>query len=158
MARAFWKGTISFGLLNIPVGLYSSEEKSEELHFTMIDPRNMARIRFKRVNEKTGKEVPYGKIEKGYEYAKNEFVLISQKDIEAANPRATHAIDVEDFVNVSEIDPVFFEKPYFVVPEKNGAKGYNLLRDALDSEKKAAVGTIVMHTKQHLVAIIPRAE
>lgn len=154
-ARAFWKGTISFGLLNIPVGLHSSEESGGEIHFSLLDPRNMARVKFKRVNEKTGKEVPYSKIAKGYEYAKNEFVLVSDEDIKAANPRATQTIDIEDFVPLDEIDPMFFEKPYYLVPEKSGAKGYFLLRDALAKEKKIAIGKLVMHTRQHLVAIMP---
>jgi DNA end-binding protein Ku len=157
-ARAFWKGTISFGLLNIPIGLHSSEEDAGEIHFSLLDPRNMARIKFKRVNEKTGKEVPYGKIVKGYEYAKDEFVLVSDEDIKAANPRATQTIDIEDFVPLDEIDPVFFEKPYYVVPEKSGTKGYFLLRDALAKEKKVAIGKLVMHTRQHLVAVMARGK
>jgi DNA end-binding protein Ku len=155
--RAFWKGTVSFGLLNIPVGLYSSAE-GEELHFSLLDPRNMAKIKFKRVNEKTGKEVPYAKITKGYGYAKNEYVLVGDEDFKAANPRATQTIDVEDFVALTEIDPMFFDKPYYLIPEKSGAKGYFLLRDALRKEEKVAIGKVVLHTRQHLVAILPRGE
>jgi DNA end-binding protein Ku len=156
-ARSFWKGTISFGLLNIPIGLHSSEE-GDEIHFTQLDPKTMSRIRYKRVSEKTGKEIPYSQIQKGYEYEKNQFVIVSDKDIKAANPRATQTIDIEDFVKLEDIDPMFFEKPYYIVPEKQGAKGYFLLRDALAKEAKVAIGKIVMHTKQHLVAVMPRGK
>lgn len=155
--RSFWNGTISFGLLNIPIGLHSADE-GKAFHFTQLDPSNMARIRYKRVNEKTGKEVPYGKIQKGYEYEKNNFVLLTDKDFKAANPRATQTIDIEDFVKLEDIDPMFFERPYYIVPEKQGAKGYFLLRDALAKEGKVAIGKIVMHTRQHLVAVIPRGK
>ncbi|MGZ3701194.1 MAG: non-homologous end joining protein Ku, partial [Bdellovibrionota bacterium] len=156
-ARSFWKGTLSFGLLNIPVGLHTAEE-GEEIHFTQLDPRNMARIRYRRVNEKTGKEVPYSKIAKGFEFAKNEFVIVTDKDIKAANPRATQSIDIEDFVRLEEIDPLFLEKSYYIVPEKGGIKGYLLLRDALAKEGKVAVGKVVLHTRQHLVAVMARGK
>lgn len=155
--RSFWKGMISFGLLNIPVSLHSAAE-GKEVHFSFLDPRNMSRIKFKRVNEKTGEEVPFGKIAKGYEYAKNEFVIVTDKDIKAANPAATQTIEVEDFVDAGDIDPLLFEKPYYIVPEKAGLKGYRLLRDVLEKEHKAAVGKMVMHTRQHLVSITPRGQ
>jgi DNA end-binding protein Ku len=152
-----WKGSISFGLLNIPVTLQSAEQE-KELHFTQLDPSNMAPIKMKRTNGKTGKEVEYGDIVKGYETAPGKYVILSDKDFKAANPKATQTIDLEDFVAVDDIDPMLFEKPYYVVPQEQGAKGYFLLRDALDRTKKVAVGKVVLRTKQHLAAVMPRGK
>ncbi len=157
MARGFWKGTISFGLLNIPVGLQSADE-GDDIHFSLLDERNLSRVKFRRVNEKTGKEVPYKKIVKGYEYEKNQFVVVSDQDFKAANPKATQTIDIQDFVRLEEIDPLFFDRPYYIVPQKQGEKGYFLLRDTLAKEEKVAIAKVVLRTKQHLAAVMARGD
>jgi DNA end-binding protein Ku len=153
--RSIWSGSISFGLLNIPITVRSSKE-DKELHFTMLDEKDMAPIHFKRVNSKTGKEVPYDRIVKGYEFKKGKYVTFTDKDFKAANPKAAHTVDIEDFVELKEIDPLMFDKPYYLIPQKDAEKGYFLLRDALNKTKKVAIAKIVMHGKQHLVAIMPR--
>lgn len=157
MRSSIWKGSISFGLLNIPVSLQTAQEE-KELHFSMLDEHGLAPIKFKRVNAETGREVPYERIVKGYEYEKGRFVIMSDEDFRAANVRATQAIDIEDFVPVEDIDVMLFEKPYYLAPQKNGEKGYFLLRDALEKTGKVAIGKIVIRTKQHLVAVMPRGD
>lgn len=112
----------------------------------------------KRVSSATGKEIPYNKIVKGYETEPGKFVVLSEADFRSANPKATQAIDIEDFVPLADIDPLLFEKPYYVVPQADGEKGYFLLRDALERTKKVAVAKVVLRTKQHLVAILPRGK
>lgn len=158
MARSgIWNGSISFGLLNIPVALKTADE-SKDLHFNMLDQKDFSPIKFKRVSAKTGNEVPYSRIIKGYQYESGEYVVLSKADFQAANPKATQAIDIEDFVELDDVDPMLFEKPYYLVPQKNGVKGYFLLRDALKKTGKAAIGKIVIRTKQHLVAVLPRED
>ena len=158
MARSgIWKGSISFGLLNIPVNLQTANE-SKDLDFHMLDSRDFGGIKYKKVNANTGKEVPYDKIVKGYEYEPDQFVVINKSDFVAANPKATQTIDIEDFVEAAEIDTMLFDKPYYLVPQKNGEKGYFLLRDALVKSKKVAIGKIVIRTKQHLGAIMPKGD
>lgn len=154
---AIWKGSISFGLLNIPVNLQTAEQ-TKELHFRMLDQKNLAPIRFKRVNDRTGQEVPYDRIVKGYEYEKGQFVIVDKKDFTAANVKATQTIDIEDFVDLADVDWMLFEKPYYLVPQKGGEKGYFLLRDALEKTKKAAIAKIVIRTKQHLCAVMARGD
>ncbi|MES3037849.1 MAG: Ku protein [Bdellovibrionota bacterium] len=157
MRSDIWKGSISFGLLNIPVGLRTAQE-DKELHFHMLDGRDMSPIKYKKINESSGKEVPYERIVKAYEYEKGEYVVMEAEDFKKANPVATQAIDIEDFVLLEEIDPILFDKPYYIVPQKNGEKGYFLLRDALEKTKKVAVGKVVIRTKQHLAIIMPKDE
>lgn len=157
MAASIWKGSISFGLLNIPVALQSAEE-DKSIHFSMLDEKGFSRIRFQRINAKTGKEVPYDRIVKGYEYEPDQYVIMSKNDFDAANVKATQTIDIEDFVLLDEIDPMLFEKPYYLVPQKKAEKGYFLLRDALAETKKVAIGRIVIRTKQHLGMIMPRGD
>jgi DNA end-binding protein Ku len=152
-----WNGSISFGLLNIPVSLRSAEE-SKDLHFNMLDEKDFSPIKFRRVNANTGAEVPYNRIVKGYEYESGDYVVLNKADFTAANPKATQTIDIEDFVLLDEIDTMLFEKPYYLVPNKSGVKGYFLLRDALRRTGKVAIGKIVIRTKQHLVGIMPRGE
>lgn len=158
MARGgIWKGSISFGLLNIPVSLQTAKE-GKSLHFQMLDGKDFSAIKYKKVSAKTGKEVPYDRIVKGYEYEPDQFVVMSKQDFAAANPKATQTLDIEDFVPLDEIDMMMFDRPYFLVPQKNGEKGYFLLRDALEKSKKVAVGKIVLRTKQHLCAVMVRGE
>ena len=159
MARSggIWKGSISFGLLNIPVNLQTANE-SKDLNFHMLDSRDFGAIKYKKVNANSGKEVPYDKIVKGYEYEPDEFVIINKADFTAANPKATQTIDIEDFVMAEEIDTMLFDRPYYLIPQKNGEKGYFLLRDALIKTKKVAIGKVVIRTKQHLAAIMPKGD
>lgn len=158
MARAgIWKGSISFGLLNIPVVLQTSGE-TKELHFHMLDSKDFQPIKYRKVNASSGKEVPYERIVKGYEYEPDQFVVVNKQDFAAANPKATQTIDIEDFVLLDEIDTMLFDKAYYLLPQKNGEKGYFLLRDALEKTKKVAIGKIVIRTKQHLAAIMVKGE
>ncbi len=158
MKRSIWKGSISFGLLNIPVSIFPAEVAEEKLHFHMLDKKNMAPIRYKKVNADTGKEVPMQQIVKGYEYEPGEFVVVTNKDFEAANVKATQTIDIENFVPLADIDPMLFEKPYYLVPQKAGVKGYFLLRDALMELGRVAVAKVVIRTKQHLCAVLPKED
>ena len=157
MARGIWSGAISFGLLNIPVAVMSAKEE-ERLSFKMLDRRNNSPIGYKQYNKLTGKEVDRKNIEKAYEYKKNQFVLITEEDFLKANPKATRTIDIEDFVSLDEVDILLFEKPYYLVPGKNGEKGYVLLRKILAETKKVAVAKFVLRSKQHLVAIMARGD
>lgn len=155
MRGGIWRGSISFGLLNIPVVLQTAGE-DKDLHFSMLDSKDLSPIKFRRVNANTGQEVPYKRIVKGYKYEGNHFVVVKDEDFRAANVRATQAIDIEDFVKLDEIDPMLFEKPYYLIPQKGAEKGYALLRDALAKTRKVAIGKFVLRTKQHLAAIMPR--
>ena len=154
MARAIWKGAISFGLVNVPVEVYPADQ-SHAISFSMLDKRDFSPIGFKRYNKNTGKEVAWGDIVKGYEYEKGEYVVLTDEDFRRANPKASQTIDVETFVPASSIPPPYFETPYYLVPAERGQKAYTLLRDALAKEGKIAVGQVVMRAKQHLVALIP---
>lgn len=157
MARAMWKGTISFGLVQIPVGLYSAESP-DELDFVMLDERNMSRVGYERKNKKTGRAVPWENIVKGYEYRKGKYVVITDDDFKRANPKSTSTIDIEDFVKADDIDPLYFDKPYYLAPSGKSAKGYALLRDALEKTGMAGVAKFVLRTKEHLAALLPRDE
>lgn len=155
MARALWSGAISFGLLNIPVSVFSAKEE-ERISFRMLDKRNNSPIGYRQYTKATGKEVDKKNIVKAYEYEKNQFVKISEDELKKVNPKATQTIDIEDFVNLKDVDFLLFEKPYYLVPGKNGEKGYVLLRDILEQTQKAAVAKFVLHNRQHLVTVIPR--
>jgi DNA end-binding protein Ku len=156
-AGGIWKGSISFGLLNIPVSLHTAGE-GRELHFHMLDSKDFAPIKYRKVNAATGKEVPYSRIVKGYEYEPDQYVVVTAADFAAANPAATQTIDIEDFVKLDEIDTMLFERPYYLLPQKNGEKGYFLLRDALAKTGKVAIGKIVIRTKQHLAAVMAKGD
>lgn len=155
MAGSIWKGSISFGLLNIPVSLQKAQQE-KELSFSMLDGKDLSPIKYKKVNGKTGHEVPWDRIVKGYEYEKGQYVLMNKDDFKAANPKATQTIDIEDFVNFDDIDLMFLEKPYYLVPQKSGLKGYYLLVEALRKTNKVAIGRIVIRTKMHLVMIMAK--
>jgi DNA end-binding protein Ku len=157
MAASIWKGSISFGLLNIPVVLRKSEEM-KELSFNMLDEKDLSPIKYKKVNAKTGHEVPWERIVKGYQYETGKFVLMTKEDFSAANPKATQTIDIQDFVSFDEIDLMFFEKPYYLVPQKNGLKGYFLLVEALRRTNKVAVAKVVIRNKMHLTCIMPKGD
>jgi len=153
MSGNIWKGALSFGLLNIPVSLMKAEQ-DHSLSFSMLDSSDLSPIKYKKINAKTGKEVPWNKIVKGYEYEKGEFVVMTKKDFATANPEASGTIDIESFIDLAEVDPMYLEKPYYVVPDKNGIKGYFLLVEAMKKSGKVAIGKIVIRTKQHLGLIM----
>lgn len=157
MAGSIWKGSISFGLLNIPVTVQKAEE-GHELSFKMLDEKDLSPIKYKKVSAKDGKEVPWPRIVKGYEYESGQYVLVTKDDFKAANPKASQTIDIQDFVELEEVDTMFFEKPYYLVPQKSGEKGYFLLVEALKKTKKVAIAKVVMRTKMHLVGVMAKGD
>jgi DNA end-binding protein Ku len=154
MARPIWKGQVSFGLVNIPVVLYSAEQRAD-LHFNLIDSRNHARVRYERVNEATGEEVPWNQIVKGYEYSDGNYVLLSDEDFKKAAVEASQTVEIEDFVDAAAVDWVYFDKPYYLAPGKRGEKGFVLLRETLKRTEKVAIAKVVIRSRQHLAAVVP---
>ena len=154
MARALWKGAISFGLVNVPVELHSAQKRSASLDLTMLDKRDLSPVGFKRVSKESGKEVPWSEIVKGYEYKADEFVVLSAEDFRRANPEATKTVDIHAFVELAQIAPQHFETPYYLVPAKRGEKAYALLRETLAKAGKAGIATVVIRTRQYLAALI----
>lgn len=154
MSRPIWKGHISFGLVNVPVVLYSAERRTADLSFRMIDSRNAARVRYERVNEETGEEVPWDKIVKGYEYEDGNYVLLSEEELDLASAELTRTIEIEELVELDEIDVRFFDKPYILVPGNKGEKGYVLLREAIADAGKAGIARVVIRARQYLAALI----
>jgi DNA end-binding protein Ku len=153
--RALWKGAISFGLIYVPVELHSaSRENTLPLH--ILDSRDFAPVGYQRINKKTGKEVAWPHIVKGYEYKKGDFVALSAADFKHANVKASETIEIDTFCDASQIPAMYYEKPYYLAPAKGGDKVYSLLRQALEASGKVAVATFVMHQRQHLCAISPR--
>jgi DNA end-binding protein Ku len=158
MARGLWKGAISFGLVNVPVELFSAEKRSAELDLTLLDKRDLAPVGYKRVNKATGKEVPWAEIVKGYEYDDDKYVVLSEEDFRRANVEAAKTVEILAFVDLAEIEPLFFETPYYLAPGKRGEKAYALLRETLRKSGKAGIATVVIRTRQYLAALIPRDE
>ncbi len=156
--RAIWKGAISFGLVNIPVGLYSATKPSSEIKFRMLRDSDRSPIKFKRVAETDGKEVPWEHIAKGYEYEKGQFVLMTDKDFESVNIRSNQTVDIQEFVDLDQIDSMFFDQPYFLAPERGGDKAYALLREALKQSGKVGIAKVVIKTREHLAAVKPLGE
>src|SRR5262245_12125852 len=154
MSRSIWKGAISFGLVNIPVVLYSAEDRNT-FDLTMLDRRDMKPVGFKRYNKETGKEVPWEQIVKGYEYEKERYVVLTDEDFRRANVEATQTVDIVSFVNAAEIAPPAFETPFYLAPDKRGDKGYALLRETLKTTNKVAIATVVIRTRQYMAALIP---
>ena len=156
MPRAIWSGSISFGLVNVPVKLYSAVHH-QDLSFHQFQEGTNARIRNKRVSEKTGKEVAYEDIVKGYEVSKGHYVMVDPDELAEFAPRATRTIDIEDFVSLDDIDPVYYDAIYYLAPDKSeGArKAYVLLRQAMEDRGRVAIGRLVMRTKQYLAAVRP---
>src|SRR5205814_1576739 len=152
MARAIWKGSISFGLVNIPVALYPATRR-EEFKFRLLRKSDLSPVNYKRVAEKDGKEVPWDQIVKGYEYEKGKYVVLKDDDFERVDLEATQTVDIQDFVNVDEIDPIYFYKPYYLEPQKGGDKAYALLRDALKESKKVGIAKVVIKTRQYLAGV-----
>jgi DNA end-binding protein Ku len=154
MARAIWKGSISFGLVNIPIALYPATRR-EELKFRLLRKGDLSPVNYKRVAEKDGKEVPWDQIVKGYEYEKGKYVVLKDEDFERVDLEATQTVDIQDFVDQEEIDPTFFYKPYYLEPQKGGDKAYALLRDALKDSGKVGVAKVVIKTRQYLAGVKP---
>jgi DNA end-binding protein Ku len=152
-SRPIWKGSINFGLVNIPVALYSAEANSS-IDFDLLDKRDFSRVRYQRVNEKTGKEVPWDEIVKGYEYKKGEYVALTDDDFLKANIEATQSIDIIDFVDAADISPIYFDKPYYLTPLKNGQRAYALLREVMKRTGKVGIARVVIRTRQHLAALL----
>src|SRR5438105_15008964 len=150
--RAIWKGSISFGLINIPIALYPATRK-EELRFRLLRKSDLSPVNYKRVAEKDGKKVPWDEIVKGYEYEKGKFVVLKDEDFQSVDLEATQTVDIQDFVDVDEIDPIFFYKPYYLEPQKGGDKAYVLLRDALEKNKKVGIAKVVIKTRQYLAGV-----
>lgn len=155
--RAIWKGSISFGLVNIPIALFPATRK-EDLKFRMLRKKDLSPINYKRVAEKDGKEVPWDEIVKGYEYEKGKYVILKDEDFQRVDLEATQTVDIQDFVDVEEIDPMFFYKPYYLEPQKGGDKAYVLLRDALKENNKVGIAKVVIKTRQYLAGVKPEED
>jgi DNA end-binding protein Ku len=153
--RGIWSGSISFGLLQIPVTLYTAERRTEEIHFRQLDKRDLSPIKYERLSSATGKPVAWKDIVKGYEYEPDHFVVLDPEDLKKANVKATQTVDIQDFVPADQIDPAFFETPYYIVPQKRATKAYVLLREALKKKNAVAVATFVLRTREHLCALMP---
>ncbi len=153
--RTIWKGAISFGLVNIPVGLYpATSDKS--IHFNQFEEGTSDRIRYKKINERTGEEVPQDRIVKGYDLGGGEYVILSEEELESAEPKKSRQIEISDFVGLVDIDPVYFRSSYYLAPEGEGAeKAYALLRQAMAEAGRIGIATLVMRNKEYLVAIRP---
>jgi DNA end-binding protein Ku len=154
VARAIWSGSISFGLLNVPVRLYSAVSK-QTVRFRELREGDGSRVKHKRVAESDGKEVPYEKIVKGYEYAPDQYVVLSRDELSELDPKRTRAIEIQDFVDLDDIDPIYFEQPYYLGPDKGAERAYALLVQAMKDARKVAVARFVLRNKEHLAAIRP---
>src|ERR1700755_227939 len=154
MPRSVWHGAISFGLIYVPVDMYSAS-KDGPMSLHLLDSRDFAPVGYHRVNKTTGKEVEWAHIVKGYEYKKGEYVALSDADFKHANVKASETIDIDSFTDAAEIPPMYYENPYYLAPAKGGQKVYALLRQALEKTKKVAVATFVMRGRQHLCVGAP---
>jgi DNA end-binding protein Ku len=154
MARSVWKGSITFGLVSIPVELFPAEER-KGFKFSMLDKRDFSPVGYKRYSKQTGKDVEWNDIVKGYEYEKEQYVVLSDEDFKRANVKASKTIEIETFVPAADISPQYFESPYFLVPGERGEKVYALLRETLRATGRAAVAQFVLRTTPHLAAVRP---
>ncbi len=154
--RPLWKGSISFGLVNIPVGLYSATRASNRVDLDMLRDSDQSRIRYKRVAEADSKEVPWEHIVKGFEYEKDKYVVLTPEDFKRLEIQSNQTVDIKEFVDLADIDPFFFEEPYYLVPEKGGAKAYAVLREALERSGKVGIAKVVIRPpREHLAAVKP---
>jgi DNA end-binding protein Ku len=158
MPRTIWKGALNFGLVNVPVGLYTATQ-DKAVKFNQFEEGTSDRIRYKKVNERTGQEVPAGKIVKGYDLGGGEYVLLTEEELDAAEPEKSKLIEITDFVDLDQIDPIFYRSTYYLAPEGEAAnKAYALLRRVMQEANKVAIGTVVMRNKEYPVAIRPDDE
>jgi DNA end-binding protein Ku len=154
MPRSIWSGAISFGLVNVPVKLYSAVNR-KTVRFHQLNGKTGHRIAQKRVDSSTGDEINFEDIVKGYELGKERYVVITPDELESLDPEKSRSIDIEDFVDISEIDPVYYDHPYYLVPDKGAAKAYGLLLQAMEESGKVAIARVVLRSKEQLVAIRP---
>ncbi|MGH8769611.1 MAG: Ku protein [Burkholderiales bacterium] len=154
MPRAIWKGAISFGLVNIPIGLYPAA-KGSGLSFTMLDRRDMSPVGYKRINKSSGAEVPWDEIVKGYEYEDGEYVVLGDSDFQRANVKATQTVELLSFVEAAQIHSVYYDTPYYLTPARKAEKGYALLRETLLRTGKVGIAKVVIRTREHLAALVP---
>jgi DNA end-binding protein Ku len=157
MARAIWSGAISFGLVNVPVKLYTATSP-KTVRFNQLSSKTGARIRQKRVDPTTDEEVPYEEIVKGYEITPDRYVMITNEELEALDPKATRMVDIEEFVDLSDIDPIYYDHNYYLAPTAGGAKAYRLLLDAMREAGKVGIGKVVLRSKQQLCALRPTGD
>jgi DNA end-binding protein Ku len=157
MPRSIWSGAISFGLVNVPIKLYSAVNR-KTVRFNQLNKDTGNRIQQKRVDPDTGEEVTYDQIVKGYELTKDRYVVITPEELDALDPEKTRTIDIEDFVDLDEIDPVYYDHPYYLVPDKGAAKAYGLLLGAMKESEKVAIARVVIRSKEQLVAIRPSGD
>jgi DNA end-binding protein Ku len=153
---SIWEGSIGFGLVEIPVVLKPAEQSTDEVSFTQLDRRDLAPVGYRRYNKKTGEEVEWKDIVKGYEYDDDRYVVITDEELRDAHPKVTKTVEIVQFVDADEIEPVFFDKPYYLEPRKRGSKAYTLLRDTLKRTKKVAIAKVVIRTRQYLAAVTVR--
>jgi DNA end-binding protein Ku len=154
MAHAIWSGAINFGLVTIPVKLFTAV-KTDDLSFNMLHKKDEGRIKYERVCSVDGKPVPWDEIVKGYEYEKGQYVLLTDEDFAKVNPEATQSVDIVEFVELDKISPMFFDKPYYLEPTKQGRHAYALLREALADSNRVAVARVVIRTKEYIAAVKP---
>jgi DNA end-binding protein Ku len=157
MARSIWRGAISFGLVNVPVKLYSAVSK-KTVRFNQLHERDNSRIQLKRFCAEEDQEVPYEEIVKGYEISPGQYVVITTEELENLDPKKTRTIDIEDFVDLDEIDPLFYEHPYYLAPDTGAGKPYKLLLEALRETNKVAIARVVIRSKEYLTAIRPAGD
>ncbi len=157
MARAIWSGTLSFGLVSIPVKLYPAVRR-RTVRFHQLDGADHARIQQRRVSSRTGEEVPYERLVKGYELSPDRYVVITQEELDALDPRRTHQIEIEDFVDAAAIDPIYFDATYHVAPGAGGSKPYRLLMEAMRATGRAGIARVVLRTKEYMVVLRPAGE
>lgn len=157
MPRAFWKGSLSFGMVEIPVTLRPALQ-SKELSFTLLNRKDFAPVGNKRYDKNTGREVPWNEVVRGYEYEPDEYVVLTDDELRHANAKATQTIEILEFVDGTEIDPLFFDTPYYVEPQKKGSKSYALLREALSHSGKVGIAQVVLRTRQHVAALLVRGK
>jgi DNA end-binding protein Ku len=154
MAHAIWSGAINFGLVTIPVKLFTAV-KTDDLSFNMLHKKDEGRIKYERICSVDGKPVPWDEIVKGYEYEKGQYVLLTDEDFAKVNPEATQSVDIVEFVELDKISPMFFDKPYYLEPTKQGRHAYALLREALADSNRVAVARVVIRTKEYIAAVKP---
>jgi DNA end-binding protein Ku len=154
MARTFWRGTLSFGLVEIPIALRPAVD-ADEVSFTLLDRKDFSPVGYKRYNKKTGREVPWDQIVRGYEYEPDEYVVLTDEELRNAHPEATQTVEILEFVDESEVDPMLFETPYYLEPQKRNSKGYVLLHKALAETGKIGIARLVLRTRQRLAGVIP---
>ena len=154
MARAIWSGSITFGLVNIPVKLHTAV-RNNDVHFHLLHDKDKSRLRRKLVCAADGKEVPNDEIVKGYEVAPDQYVVVDDKELEELAPKESRTIEIRDFVKLSDIDPIYYDRPYYVAPADRAAKPYRLLVEAMEESKKVGIAKFVMRTKEYLAALRP---